>query len=138
MAQRNQPGRRGAATVELAVLLPFLLYLGVIATDWARLLYYTIAIEACARAGALYAADPAAAAQSPYTTLQDHARAEAPGLNPAPTVTSAAITVNGRAGVRVTATVPFQTITNFPGVPGSQTLTRVVDMRAVPLTLNNP
>lgn len=128
--------RRGAAAVEFAVLLPFLLFLAVIATDWARLMYYTISVEACARAGALYAADASVAAMSPYSNVQDHARAEAPVLGTATTVTSAATTVNGRAAVQVTATIPFTTITNFPGVPSSQTLTRFVVMRMVPQTLN--
>lgn len=136
MRRTKHRGRRGAAAVEFAVLLPFLLFLAVIATDWARLLYYTISIEACARAGALYAADDSIAAQSPYTNLQDHARAEAPVLGTAVTVTKATTTVNGRNGVAVTATYSFSTLSNFPGVPRAQTLTRTVVMRRVPITVN--
>jgi Flp pilus assembly protein TadG len=138
------PCRRGAAAVELAALLPFILFLCVIAADWARLLYYTITIEACARAGALYAADPAWAAQSPYATMQDAAKAEAPSLANDPNLSVSgptAITVNGRPGVRVTVTYTFNTFANFSwfnqfGVPQTQTLTRNVDMRLVPLTPN--
>jgi Flp pilus assembly protein TadG len=134
--RRNQKRRRGAALVELAYLLPFLLYLFVIGADWARLLYYTISCEACARAGALYAADIEASAVSPYANLQAAAQAEAPLLTTPPTITSNPTTINGRPGVQVTATLNFTTITNFPGVPSSQTLTRTVEMRVFPVTTN--
>ena len=141
MTRRRTERRGGAATVELAFLLPFILFLAVIATDWARLFYYTIALETVARAGAQYAADPAARQQSPYASMSDAALAEAPNLGPAPTVTQGPITVNGRAGVRVTATTTFKTYSNFQilnkfGVTPSQTLTRIVDMRLVPTTTN--
>ena len=45
--------RRAGAAAEFAVLLPFLIFLAVIGTDWARLFYYTISIESCARTGVL-------------------------------------------------------------------------------------
>lgn len=132
---RRDAHRRGAATVELAALAPFLLFVGVIATDWARLLHYTITINACARSGALYASDAVLAAQSPYSSVEQAALAEAPGLAPTPTVTSASVVdTAGNAAVVVTVTVPFTTITNFPGVPKSQTLSRSVQMRVAPLT----
>src|SRR6185503_7594031 len=81
MRVRRAARRTAAATVEFAVLLPFLIYLGVIATDWARLLYYTITIESCARNGAMYASDAEVAAKSPYANVQTAALAEAPTLN---------------------------------------------------------
>src|SRR5581483_2142348 len=116
-----------------------------IAADWARLFYYTICIEACARAGALYAADPAWAAQSPYATMQDAAKAEAPTLASDPNLTVTGptpitITVpaagggsSTRPGVRVTATYTFSMYSGFSflnrfGVQKTQTLTRTVDM----------
>jgi len=136
MRLRRTRTRRGAAAAELAALLPFLLYLCVIATDWARLLYYTITLEACARAGVLYAADPETAAVSPYASATEAAQAEAPQLTTKPTITTSAVTINTKPGVKVTATYPFKTITNFPGVPHSQTLTRSVEMRTFPLTAN--
>jgi len=126
--------RRGGAAVELAALLPFLAYLAVIGTDWARLFYYTITIESCARAGALYAADPTTQGESPYTSTTDAALKSAPGLKPTPTVTQAADTIDGRSGVKVTVSMPFKTITHFPGVPASQTISRSVRMRTFPVT----
>ena len=131
----SNPARRpAAAAVEFAVLLPFLMFVAVIATDWARLLHYTITVEACARNGALYASDPVAASLSPYKSVAEAAMAEAPNLDKTATVTTTATTdSNGSAAVIVKVEVAFTTITNFPGVPSSQTLTRIVQMRVAPL-----
>ncbi len=101
-----------------------------------RLFYYTIAIENCARAGALYAADPTTAPEAAYSNVTAAALGSAPNLNPTPTVTLVPTTINGRPGVRVTVTVQFTTITNFPGVPHSQTLVRSVEMRIIPASPN--
>ena len=136
---RRFPARRGAAAVELAFLLPFLVYLGVIATDWARLFYYTITIEACARNGAIWQSDADYRSKSPYTTLQQAATAEAPQLNATATVTPTAVTdATGAAAWQVKVEVPFNTITKFPGVPNSQTLTRTVQMRQAELLIKPP
>ena len=130
MRIRKPNPRPAAAAVELAVLLPFLMFVGVIATDWARLMYYTITIEACARNGAIYASDQDAAAKSPYANVTAAALAEAPNLDATPTVTSTATTdAVGNPAVVVKVEMPFKTITNFPGVPSSQTLSRSVQMR---------
>jgi hypothetical protein len=126
--------RLAAAAPEAAALLPFLLFACVIATDWARLLHYTIVIEACARNGALYASDAGAAARSPYKSVSEAALAEAPELGNSATVTASSATDStGSPAVVVTVSVPFRTITNFPGIPNQQTLTRSVRMRVAPL-----
>lgn len=164
MRVRRAARRPAAATVEFAVLLPFLLYLGVIATDWARLLYYTITLESCARNGAVYASDSDYAAKSPYTSTPDAALSEAPTLNTgataSTTATSGATTTTtytnaagawcakvstttttdstGAAAVICTVEVPFKTFSNFPGVPSSQTLTRSVQMRMAELLIIAP
>jgi len=131
---RRTDRRRAGAAVEFAALLPFLIFLAVIGTDWARLFYYTIAIESCARTGALWAADPESPNVSPYASLTDAALSAAPSLNPTPSVTSQSVTVDGRPGVQVTVTVVFTTITSLPGVPKSETLTRKCAMRNIPVT----
>jgi Flp pilus assembly protein TadG len=136
LRRRSRDRRHGAAVLEFAVLLPVLVFLAVIGTDWARLFYYTISIESCARTGALWAADPSTQSESKYTNVTDAARSGAPNLNPAPTVTQTAVTIDGRPGVRVTVTGQFNTITTLPGVPSSQTLTRFVEMRIVPVAPN--
>ena len=131
---RQRSRRRAGAATEFAVLLPFLIFLAVIGTDWARLFYYTISIESCARTGVLYAADPVAQSESPFANVTEAALSAAPGLTPTPTVLSQSETVNGRPGVRVTVSVQFTTITNLPGVPKSEPLVRSVVMRIIPAT----
>jgi Flp pilus assembly protein TadG len=133
MLRRTQRRRAGAA-VEFAALLPFLIFLAVIGTDWARLFYYTIAIESAARTGALYEADTTSKSESPYANVTEAALSACPSLRPTPTVASQPETVDGRPGVRVTVTVQFSTITNLPGVPKSETLVRSVLMRNIPVT----
>ena len=136
MRLRKSEQRPAAATVELAVLLPFLLYLGVIATDWARLLHHTITLEACARNGCLYASDAEIADKSPYTSVSQAALAEAPQLTATATVSTSTSTDSaGNPAVVCTVSAPFQTITNFPGVPSSQTLSRSVQMRMAELKI---
>ena len=125
--------RRAAAVVELAVLLPFIVFLFVIAVDYARVFYYSQIIENCARQGALYASDPKAPGYNLYTSVQNAALADAPDLSPQPTVTSNTGTDSaGNAYVSVTVTWPFQSVTGFPGIPNNVTLSRTVQMRTAP------
>jgi Flp pilus assembly protein TadG len=136
MILRRNPARRGGSAVEFAALAPFLFWLAAIGTDWARLLHYTIVIEGCARAGAAYAADPSTQSESRFTSTSDAAIGSAPGLTPTPTVVQSATTVDGRSMVSVTVSMPFTTLTNFPGVPKSQYVVRTVEMRIMPITPN--
>jgi Flp pilus assembly protein TadG len=129
--------RQGAAAVELAVLLPLLAFLFVIAVDFGRVFYYSVTIETCARNGALYGSDPVAASQSPYKSISEAALADASNLQPQPTVTSTSGTdTAGDPYVEVTVTWGFSTITNYPGVPSSTNLSRTVRMRIAPTTPN--
>ena len=161
-SRRDRPA---AAAVELAVLLPFLVFLAAIGTDWARLLYHTISIETCARSGALALSDQVAwyqvpensnkstpypagfvAAGTPALTtgpgsqqsvLDAAARAEDPGLSGDATVVATRTTDStGTSVVTVTVTRTFTTITRFPGVPSAQTLSRGVTMRIFPQGTN--
>mgnify|MGYP003579256154 CR=1 FL=1 len=133
---RGTRGRRAGAAVELAALLPFLAYLVVIGTDWARLFYYTIPIEGAARTGALYAADTTTQGESRFTSTSDAGIKSAPGLAPTPTLTQTWDTVDGRQTVKGTVTMNFRTLTNFPGVPSNNTITPTVEMRVFPVTPN--
>src|SRR5690348_11329826 len=91
IAARKPVGRerRGAAMAELAILLPFLCFFGVGAVDYARAFSCAVVVANCARNGATWASDPNATTDTPYTNLTDAALADAGGLSPAPTVTSA-------------------------------------------------
>jgi Flp pilus assembly protein TadG len=125
--------RRGAAIVELAVVLPMLVFLFLAAVDFGRVLHYSQVVTNCARAGAMYGSDPVVAAQSPYTSIQDAAYAEAAGLNPQPTVTSKTGTdSSGAPYVEVTATWDFRTVSWYPAIPRVTTLTRTVRMNVAP------
>ncbi len=133
--RRTRERRSGAAVVELAVLLPFLAFITVIAVDWSRIFYFTLTLNACARNGALYAADSVLAKNSPYQSAAEAAQAEAPHLNPKPTVTVNYTTdSNNEPVVDVTVSALFSTITNFPGVPPSQTISHTVRMRMAPVS----
>src|SRR5262249_40059603 len=128
--------RSGVAVVELAVLLPLLMFLFVITVDFARVYYFSVTLTNCARAGALYAYDPVAAVESPFTSTSEAALADATNLSPQPVITSQnGVDAAGLAYVDVTATYPFTTVSNFPGVPSLQ-LSRTVRMYMAPIIPN--
>ena len=121
--------RLGAAVMELAVLLPLLALLFVIAVDFSRAFYFSLTLQNCARAGALYASDPFVAHESPFASCEEAALSDATNLSPAPTITQTNGTdADGRAYVEVTATFPYRTVLQFPGIPAEMTLTRSVRM----------
>lgn len=125
--------RKGAAAAEFALLVPFLVFVFSISVDFGRVFYYTQAIEACAKNGALYASDPQSPANSLYASLQKAAEADAADLSPKPTATSTTgKDANGDSYVRVTVTWQFTTFASIPGVSPSVTLTRTVQMRMAP------
>lgn len=137
--------RRGAATAELALLLPFLGLLFVVCVDFARLFYYSLSLENCARNGAYFASDyPGIYA---YGSASGAAQADASNLNPAPqVVTTYDSSYNGSYSqttpisngyVQVTVTWTFHTLTTYPLVPSSITLTRSARMRMAPITPTN-
>jgi Flp pilus assembly protein TadG len=124
--------RPGVAVVELAILLPLMAFLFVIAVDFGRIFYYSLTVTNCARNGAVYGFDPTAAALvSPYTSIQDAALSDAGNLSPTPTVTSQTGTDSSGNYIEVTVSYTFYTITQFPGVPNSVDITRTVRMRTV-------
>ena len=132
-----QSRRRGAAVVELAVLLPVLVLLFLITIDFARIYYFSLSLTNCARAGALYASDPAIADESPFANVQEAALADAANFNPQPTITSTNGTdASGGQYVAVSANYTFATITGFPGIPSNLALRRTVKMHIAANTPN--
>jgi Flp pilus assembly protein TadG len=123
--------RRAAAVVELAILLPLLVFLIVVAVDFARVYKDTLTLTNCARSGALYGTE------SPARYLDDAkitaaALADANDLTPTPTVSIRRFTDTfGDKHLEVTTTWTFNTITNYPGIPSTITLRRSVQMRCV-------
>ena len=152
---RKQRARRAAAAVEFAVLAPFLAFLFVIAVDWARVFYYSIAVRNCARNGALYLSQKQSAktTSSPYTDsgyvnlyvnsaspVTAAALADAPDLTPTPTVTSTSGSDSYGPYVEVTVSYAFQTVTNFSVakfvVPSNTNVTSTVRMYVPPESPN--
>ena len=146
---RSTDRREGAATAELALVLPFLCFMFVIAIDYARIFYFGITLENCARNGAYYASN------YPdnnyiynnlygYTSLDDAVLRDASNLSPTPTwkaaygpsadgpFTQSSSPANGGGYVQVTVTWTFNSITNYPGVPKTVTLNRTAVMQVAP------
>jgi Flp pilus assembly protein TadG len=134
----GRPRRRGAAAVELALLLPLLTFLLLMTIDYARLFYHYTTITNCARNGAIWASDPTGNADSPYTTLYAAVNADGSGLNPAissSNVTQASGTDANGAYVEVTVRYDFNMLTSYASLgPQTTTLTRTVRMRVAPAT----
>ena len=157
--------RRGTATAELAVLLPFLAFLFVIGADWSRIFYTSMTIQNAARNAAYYASEYPGVTDKMvygYANVYDAAAddIEVPlgltGMNIyyGPTSSSSygiSIPSTGTSvpdstdqyGTNVkilTVTYPFSMVSGFPidvvGVPTSVTLQRTTMMRTAPVIPN--
>ncbi len=135
MHARRSLTRRGAATVELAILLPVLAFLFLVAVDYCRLFHYSQIVDNCARNGAMWGSDPYGAAKSPYATVTDAAKADAPtAMQSSMTVSATTYTVTGGTEYEVTVTYPFKTLTSYPWIPSTVTLTRKCRVPVAPAT----
>src|SRR5438552_2015557 len=109
---KTATGRSGVAAVELAILVPLLTLLFVIAIDYARVFYFTLVVTNCARSGALYGS------QNPNTAVDQDSIAAAAAKDAANLdaqklgVTSTTDNSNNPTYVTVTATYAFTTLTN--------------------------
>ena len=80
-ATRKRRGdRRGAAAVEVALLLPVLVFCSMMAVDFARVAYVQLVLQNCARNGALYEFYIKAGFSLPsgWTSLSTAVNADAP------------------------------------------------------------
>ena len=132
--------RRGAAILELSLLLPILLSLVLLCVDYGRLAFCYMAVTNAARVGAGYAssnpytvanwqANTIAAVQNEFTKTANTWFVAADLTVPNPVLTQDG---NGYWHVSVTATYSFSTLINWPWLPGYNTavpLTRTVVMR---------
>jgi Flp pilus assembly protein TadG len=115
--------------VELAILLPLLVFLFVITVDFARIYYFSLTLQNCARAGAMYASDPHVADESPFASTQEAALSDATNLSPPPTITETSGTdAFGREYVAVTAAYTFETFIDFPAIPNEMDIAKTVRM----------
>jgi hypothetical protein len=161
-AKRNL--RRGAAVAELAVLLPFLAFLFVIGSDWARIFYTSMTIQNAARNAAYYASEYPGVTDKMvygYSSVYDAAAddIEVPlgvsGMNmyyglpqgnslgtsiPSTGTSVPDTTIQGVNCKVITVTYPFSMVSGFPidvvGVPTSVTLQRTTYMQTAPVLPN--
>ena len=144
---RSSTKRKGVATVEFAILLPFLMFLFVLALDYARIFYYSMTLEIAARNGAYFASDYPGIYI--YSSIDQAATSDSTNLDPKPTITTRYDSnVDGSFGstspildsnklqtgyVKVAATWTFHSITGFPLLPTSVNLDRHVIMKMAPI-----
>jgi Flp pilus assembly protein TadG len=128
--------RKGAAAVELAVILPVLILIVLGCVDFGRFAYTYVAVTNAARTGAGYGSSHGytKAGYPTWQALVAQAAKSEMGDFDASQITVDASAVNDsptlwRAQVDVSYT--FQTLINWPGLPSQVTLTQRVAMRNV-------
>lgn len=128
--------RRGLAAVELAMLLPLLLFCAMAVVDFSRLIYAQVTLQNCARNGAIYEfyAKSGLSLPSTWTSLTNAATADASNLTVG-NITASASTPGLSTNNYVTVTVSYPyTLTSISSVwgsgsfPGSITLTQTATM----------
>ena len=143
----NARRRRGSATLEMAIMLPLLLMVGLISVDFGRFANSHIAVTNAARAGAgLGSMNRVTPATQPIweAAIRVAVETELAGnwfyddpesgdltMNPAPVSIDEG---NGFSRIEVTVSYPFTTIVNWPFLPGYNDpliLTKTVAMRLV-------
>jgi Flp pilus assembly protein TadG len=126
--------RHGVAATELALWLPFLSLMFVIAIDYCRVFYSSQTIQNCACAGAMYAANVAWVDTEKATSAEaavKAALAEGVSLNPPLQASNITVTTAG-SQAKVTVTYEFPFVVNWPGRGPTLTITRSVTMAIVP------
>ena len=134
--------RRGAAAVELALVMTTLVTLVLGAIDFGRFAYDLIAVTNAARVGASYGMmnNYSASTQSAWqSNIIAAATAELSGqddyssgnLNATPPTVAVVIDSNGLRRVRVTVNYRFQTLVNWPLIPHTTTIKRIAEMRLI-------
>lgn len=129
--------RSGTVAVELAVVLPLLMFLAVIGVDFARVFSRAMVLQAAARNACVYASqdsDTAAAANEPAIKAVAMKDLTDVGAGTATVKIDRFPGTDGFQYVKVTISMTFKTITNFPGVPSNSQLIRSTTMRVCPKT----
>ena len=125
--QKTANRRRGSATIELSIMLPLLITVGLIGTDFGRFAHHQIAVTNASRVAAGFAGAHRVtpATQATWQALVRQAAVEEMTSNgwfqagdlvvPPATVVDEG---NGVQRVEVTVTYPFDTLVNWPFLPG--------------------
>jgi Flp pilus assembly protein TadG len=150
-ARRDDISTAGAATVELALIIPVLVLIMLGLLDMGRVFYGAITVVSAARAGVAYGSmSPVHADNIPAMVAAAQADAvdvngltfaaaktcECPSESP-PTVSctltvcpNAAVDGNVRIYVETTVTGTFSTTLPYPGIPNTISISRTAKMRA--------
>jgi len=144
-AGRRRHRRRGLAAVELAMLLPFLVFACMVTVDFARVLYAMVTLQNCARNGALYEFYSTAGCSLPsnWTSLSAAVQADAGNLSVAVPSTykgnnnpySPQASSNNYVTVTVQCDFTLLSLGSnqmFPSIGGAMTLTQTVSMPMPP------
>jgi Flp pilus assembly protein TadG len=125
--------RRGAAAVELAIVLPFVVFLFLVVVDFCRVYACTQTVQGCAETAVLFAGGTAL--PPPDTAPDDAARqaavADGALLDPPLGPDGVGITRDSST-VTVTVTYNFQTLVPYPGMSQTLTLQRTVTLATAP------
>jgi len=116
--------RKGAAAVELALVLPILLLVLFAGVDFARAYYYTQLVTEAAQKGADFASNWDLADQLPYSSLNEAALADMTNVRPAATVDVSTDWAPPTPNVTVTVTYEFQPVCSKFGLGDSFTIRR--------------
>jgi hypothetical protein len=131
---KNREPRDGVAATELACLLPLLIFCSMAVVDFARVTYVQVALQTCARNGALYEfySQAGLALPSGWTSLSSAASSDAPsGITVAATATSPAAASNNYVTVTVTTTfklIALPALDQLPTLPGTISLSQSATM----------
>jgi Flp pilus assembly protein TadG len=134
MRVRTRPAvRRGAAAAEFAIVLPFLVFLFVIAVDFCRVFYCVQTVTGAAETAALYASGAARHTSdlSAEAAAQQAGAADGTTLDPPLRPGDVAVSLDATAAT-VTVSYDFKTLTSYPGIPDTIHIVRIVRMPLAP------
>ena len=125
--------RRAAMAAEMAIVLPFVSLMFLIAADFCRVFYCSQTVQACAETGAMYACGAAQPNTGTTATVAAQQAAVAEGTSLSPALQTSNVNVSITSSVAtVTVTYYFQTIVPYPALPSGITIIRTVEMPVIP------
>jgi hypothetical protein len=155
MNHRRRNARCGTATAELAVLLPLLVSIFLVATDFARVYYVSMNIENAINNAALFGSQAFDNQNQQWigtnqywqcpggqVSAQTAVAVQLDGTNINPALADSNISVttgkdtDGNNVNIVTATYQFNTIVPYPGIPSPVTIKRTAQVRVAPAVPN--
>lgn len=125
--------RDGIAATELAILLPFLVFVFIVVIDYCRIFFVTQTVEQAAQVGVLYASDtvPRAPGVNAETATRNAVLADAVSLDPP--IAASDISISTAGGVAtVTVTYRHRTLTRYLGGASDTVITRQASMAVQP------